>query len=412
MAKNILIFSDGTGQAGGLRPEQRLSNIYKLYRATKVGPESDIDPKNQLAFYDAGLGSELDDSPVKMPFFKGFWKFFSLVTGTGISRNITDCYEYILKNYTPGDRIYLFGFSRGAYTVRCLGGVLKYCGVPTTDADGKPLVNFGNAIRKIAKEAVNDVYGHGAGKNPTTYAPERAVKAERFRAKYNSNIEGKSNAVPYFIGVFDTVAALGLKGAIRTFSFCVAITLFFAVMYGITKLINIFASIDVNVLFILTTSVAFLIGSIWYLIKNFRIIRNYPTLGKFKWHIVLGWKFEFYDLSLNPDVYAARHALAIDETRRDFARVGWGNKTTSIERKPSEPIWLQQLWFSGCHSDIGGSYPEDESRLSDVSLKWMLEQVTALPFPIYYDASKLHIFPDPLGIMHSEVVALNEKVDE
>ena len=65
MTKNILIFSDGTGQAGGLKPEQRLSNIYKLYRASKIGPDSNIDPKLQVAYYDAGIGSDLDDKVVK-----------------------------------------------------------------------------------------------------------------------------------------------------------------------------------------------------------------------------------------------------------------------------------------------------------------------------------------------------------
>jgi hypothetical protein len=57
MPKNILIFSDGTGQAGGLRPDENRSNIYKLYRATRCGPDTAIDPREQLAFYDAGLGS-------------------------------------------------------------------------------------------------------------------------------------------------------------------------------------------------------------------------------------------------------------------------------------------------------------------------------------------------------------------
>jgi uncharacterized protein (DUF2235 family) len=115
MAKNIIIFSDGTGQAGGLRPEQRLSNIYKLYRATNIGPDSTIDPKLQTAYYDAGVGSDLDNEVVRLKFLRTFWKYFSSATGTGISRNIADCYEYILKTYEPGDRIYLFGFSRGLY---------------------------------------------------------------------------------------------------------------------------------------------------------------------------------------------------------------------------------------------------------------------------------------------------------
>jgi uncharacterized protein (DUF2235 family) len=58
MAKNIIIYSDGTGQVGGLRPDENRSNIYKLYRATRCGPDTDIDPREQRTFYDAGLGSQ------------------------------------------------------------------------------------------------------------------------------------------------------------------------------------------------------------------------------------------------------------------------------------------------------------------------------------------------------------------
>ena len=67
MAKNIVIFSDGTGQAGGLKPDQNVSNIYKLYRACRSDPESDIDPATQIGFYDAGLGTEADESPEGTP---------------------------------------------------------------------------------------------------------------------------------------------------------------------------------------------------------------------------------------------------------------------------------------------------------------------------------------------------------
>ena len=148
MAKNILIFSDGTGQAGGLKPEQRLSNIYKLYRATKIGPDSIIDPQQQVAYYDAGVGSDLDDKVVRLSKFKTVWKFFSMATGTGISRNIADCYEYILKVYEPGDRIYLFGFSRGAYTVRCLGGqkrLMQAIGATVVADNGDAGLGFAHA---------------------------------------------------------------------------------------------------------------------------------------------------------------------------------------------------------------------------------------------------------------------------
>jgi hypothetical protein len=70
---------------------------------------------------------------------------------------------------------------------------------------------------------------------------------------------------------------------------------------------------------------------------------------------------------------------------------------------------LQQVWFAGCHSDIGGSYAEDESRLSDIALAWMIEQATSLPHPLIVDSTKLHLFPSPDGMQHSEVESLREK---
>ena len=67
MPKNILIFSDGTGEAGGLTPDENVSNIYKLFRATRCGPDSDIDPRDQLTFYDPGLGSQRESSALSAP---------------------------------------------------------------------------------------------------------------------------------------------------------------------------------------------------------------------------------------------------------------------------------------------------------------------------------------------------------
>jgi len=105
MPKNILIFSDGTGQAGGIRPDQLLSNIYKLYRATRIGPDSIVDPAKQIAFYDPGLGSAEIPSPGLLQFATVIRKYLSSAFGTGLTRNVADCYEHILKVYEPGDRI-------------------------------------------------------------------------------------------------------------------------------------------------------------------------------------------------------------------------------------------------------------------------------------------------------------------
>jgi uncharacterized protein (DUF2235 family) len=153
MPKNILIFSDGTGQAGGVTFDENRSNIYKLFRATRCGPDSTTDPSEQVAFYDPGLGSPRDH-------FTFGWvgrKIYNLIsqgTGFGITANITDCYAALIRLWRPGDRIYLFGFSRGAYTVRCLAAVIAYCGIPTNLPDGKPVKLDVASTKKLASYAV------------------------------------------------------------------------------------------------------------------------------------------------------------------------------------------------------------------------------------------------------------------
>lgn len=87
----------------------------------------------------------------------------------------------------------------------------------------------------------------------------------------------------------------------------------------------------------------------------------------------------------------AWHALAIDETRADFDRVKWA-EAGDVPDRTGEPEWLQQMWFAGNHSDIGGSYVEDESRLSNITLKWMVEQATSLPKPLRVDTNRELVF--------------------
>ena len=100
--------------------------------------------------------------------------------------------------------------SRGAYTVRCVAAVLSLCGVPTTMADGQtPLFRDLGSTRKIAKEAVKKVYQHVSSARISAFVEQRKALALQFRQKYHSDVNGAANVNPYFIGVFDTVAALG-----------------------------------------------------------------------------------------------------------------------------------------------------------------------------------------------------------
>jgi uncharacterized protein (DUF2235 family) len=407
MPKNILIFSDGTGQAGGLKPDQTLSNIYKLYRATRVCPDNTIDPAQQVAFYDAGLGTDKNEGRIPFKPLQRFRKFWSAATGTGISRNIADCYEAIIEHYEPGDRIYLFGFSRGAYTARCVGGVMSLCGIPTKAADGGTLPRFGRALRAIADEAVSQVYEHGQGSDNPERQTERLEMARRFRQKYGSDTDGQANHVPYFIGVFETVAALGATGWFQFFmlsALAIGAALLAALVAGVLSLMPWFTFLPMFFVVLGFITVCVGVGAFR---ASFKIIHDYPVPGKSRWHFAT-WHLRFYDNSLNPRVRFARHALSIDENRADFERVPWGNEGEKPAQDTGGLEWIYQVWFPGVHSDIGGSYPEDESRLSDISSKWMVEQITALPDPVIIDMSKLNLFPMASGLQHNEVQRARE----
>jgi len=190
--KNIVIFSDGTGQAGGLHPGHD-TNVWKLYAACPVIPGA------QETFYDPGLGSPVDGSDWGR--WRRVYNLFSRATGLGVSRNIEDCYAALIRLYEPGDRIFLFGFSRGAYTVRSLAGVLGLCGLPTSSFHGHDLRARPDLHRQLARAAVMYVY--------QCYGDERRrlQRAEKFRRHHHC-----CEVVPHFIGVWDTVRAVGLPG--------------------------------------------------------------------------------------------------------------------------------------------------------------------------------------------------------
>lgn len=405
MAKNILIFADGTGQAGGIRPDQCLSNVYKLYRATRIGPDSPIDPAEQVAHYEPGLGTTTDAGLIRLRVVDRLKAVAGSVAGLGISSNVVDSYEAILKHYEPGDRIYLFGFSRGAYTARSVAGVLNLCGVPTHDGTGAPLPRYGRALRAIAEEAVRKVYDHGAGKPRAEYEAEREEQALRFRRKYGSGDERRGDVHPYFIGLFDAVAALGAPTLIRMLlagALLVAATVLSAI---IALLVRTLTAWNLTWPFFVLLAALVLMSGGRYLISTFKCIRDFPQKGKFSWHLAR-WKSKHYDGYLDPRVNVVRHALAIDETRRDFDRVVWGSTKDHPQRIEGELERLEQYWFAGNHSDIGGSYPEDESRLSDIALYWMVEEARSVLHPILVDDSKLRLYPNIAGPQHCEVQAM------
>ncbi|MDF1674404.1 MAG: DUF2235 domain-containing protein [Vicingaceae bacterium] len=261
MMKRIIICADGTWN----KPEENLekdfpTNVLKFSRAIKPVDSNGV---AQTVFYDWGIGSYHDG-------FKGG------AFGAGLDKNIMDAYRFIVHNYDVGDELYFFGFSRGAYTVRSLAGFINNCSI-------------------LKKQHANHIHkAFELYKNPN----------EKPDSDFSVNFRKKFAVAPktpiHFVGVWDTVGALGLPTSI----------------FGFIKEKNL-----------------------------------------------------FYDNKIGAIIKTARHALSIDELRKDFEPTIWKQ---DYEKK----VDLKQVWFAGVHSDVGGSYPPDKNKftLSDIPMLWMKKE--------------------------------------
>jgi len=163
MPKNIVVFSDGTGQEGG---KGNNTNVYKLFNMVEDRTA------NQITFYDRGLGT-------------GLRKITGNISGMGISQNIRECYHFLFENYMAGDKIFLFGFSRGATTVRSLSGFIHLFGI----------------LPKSRPELIKKAYKIYKIKD----SKKRKAKADDFVSRHHNQWTKIK-----FLGVWDTVSALGL----------------------------------------------------------------------------------------------------------------------------------------------------------------------------------------------------------
>ena len=247
--KNIVICCDGTGNEFG----QNNTNVVETYLALEKSAD-------QIAYYDPGVGT-------------GGWEYNEesgtiramgdKATGYGLQTNVEDAYRYLADHYEEGDRIYLFGFSRGAFTVRSLAGMVFKCGLLRA--------GHGNLVEYASK-----IYNTG----------DNAAVATGFRGAFGQRCP------IHFIGVWDTVESLAMNAGKR-----------------------------------------------------------------------------FHDATLNPDVKFGYHAIAIDERRKDFLPSPWDEARATPEQT------IEQVWFAGVHSDVGGWY--EDRGLSNIALRWMLHKAQA-----------------------------------
>lgn len=169
MKKRLIVFCDGTWN----RADQPApTNVCKLREAVD---ESERTAVRQRVHYEPGVGT------------RRWERVRGGAFGVGLSRNVRHCYEFLVDCYEPGDDLFFFGFSRGAFTARSLAGLVRNSGI----------------LRREHRDRVKDAYRLYRSRKHGDAPSEQA--AERFRRQYSH-----PDAEIAFIGVWDTVGALGI----------------------------------------------------------------------------------------------------------------------------------------------------------------------------------------------------------
>ena len=264
--RRLVVCADGTwnkpDEDDGGQPAP--TNVVKMQRAVRAVA---ADGTSQIVHYHSGVGTGnvLD-------------KWVGGITGAGLDQNILECYDFLVNNYNPGDELYFFGFSRGAYTARSLAGLVRNSGLLRQE------------FASMEPEAFSLYRDRDPAKHPNSDA------AIAFREKFSHEVEIRC------IGVWDTVGSLGVP-----------------------------------------------LGFLERLTEN---------------------RYLFHDVTLSSRVKNAFHALAIDEQRKPFVPTLWKQPKDDYD---ADANWLEQAWFSGVHSNVGGGYAD--AGLSDVTFLWMLNRV-------------------------------------
>jgi hypothetical protein len=177
--RNIVICCDGTGNEYC----DSNSNVVKLYHAMEQSAQ-------QVVYYHPGVGT-MGVQQALTAAGKTWTKWFGLGFGYGLSENIADAYRFLMQNYHPGDQVFVFGFSRGAYTARALCGLLEMCGLLRPGNEGQ--ISYAIRLFKRQKGRFDDVRG----------VPSKFYIAKGFKSTFSVDCK------PHFAGLWDTVSSVG-----------------------------------------------------------------------------------------------------------------------------------------------------------------------------------------------------------
>lgn len=308
--KHLVLFSDGTGNSAG---KLFKTNVWRLYQAVDLCDPANLTQPRQFAFYDDGVGTS-SFKPLAIA-GGGF--------GVGLARNVVDLYLFLCRMYTPGDKIYVFGFSRGAFTVRVLIGLIMTEGLLRYRGSEHDLERLAwDAYRAFRRKRFPSHWGI----KMLRHLRDRVLRARdllRGNIPYSDaeRIGSPDSAAPIeveFVGLWDTVDAYGLP------------------VDQLTRAID-----------------------------------------KFIWPLTMR------DYNLSPRVRHARQALALDDERNAFHPRLWneapdshdpdlGTPNANRRSRHIDDERISQVWFCGMHANVGGGYADDS--LSYVPLQWIMSE--------------------------------------
>ncbi len=300
--KKIVVFADGTGSAFS----RQESNVWRLYQALDKTQGSDV--PLQLARYIPGVGT----SSV------GIVRYLDGATGLGVPGNVRKLYRFLCWNWTEGDEILFFGFSRGAFTVRTLAGMISMQGLMPSDVTSAEMNRNALGAWRAYRSETAPLFKDGRLQMNPLISVVRAlrdglvrVKRKLFGQRQHDEVlarlppERRRGEVKVrFMGLFDTVEAYGLP---------------------VEEMLDV---VD-----------------------------------------LLVWPIKFRNNRCSYIVSKVRHALSLDEERRSFQPLRF-TQGPRPDGKP-EPE-TQERWFAGVHSDVGGGYPNDE--IAFEPLLWIADE--------------------------------------
>src|ERR1700757_497534 len=189
--RNLIVLSDGTGNSAS---KAFKTNVWRLYQAV------DLTDGTQIAEFADGVGT----SSIK------FFRILGLAFGIGVKRNVLNLYKFLCRNYQDNDKIFAFGFSRGAFTIRVLVGLINYIGLVSYNTEAELDRNALAAYRAYRKHAFR-VRPWLVWVRVLRFLRDSFVWIwnEITDRKQFSQVEKKRVSI-YFVGVWDTVGAYGL----------------------------------------------------------------------------------------------------------------------------------------------------------------------------------------------------------